>query len=228
MIDATLRAETPRGPAWRRFNEDGYGETATGEPYSQKGVGRLWPLFVGERAHYELARGDRQEAIRLLIAMENFANTVGLLPEQVWDSADIPEKRLYRGCATGSARPLAWAHAEHLQLLRSLRDNRVFSCPRVVADRYARDRTPARHTVWRPNLQTERLLPGTILRVETSGPAQLSWCHGLQSGILSSCTSPVGLHYIDLPTQNLSSGDLTFVFARSGWWEQETDKVRID
>ena len=42
-----------------------------------------------------------------------------MLPEQVWDYADIPSKGMYLGRSAGSAQPLVWAHAEYLKLLRS-------------------------------------------------------------------------------------------------------------
>ena len=61
--------------------------------------------------------------------METFANGGGLLPEQVWDCDDIPERELFRGRPAGSAMPLVWAHAEHIKLLRSLREGRVFDMP---------------------------------------------------------------------------------------------------
>lgn len=130
-IDATLKVETPFGPCWRRFTGDAYGESAAGEPFSDdnQGIGRAWPLLTGERAHYELAAGNRAEAIRLMHTMEAFANASGLIPEQVWDTLDIPERKLFRGRPTGSAMPLVWAHAEYLKLRRSLRDNRVFDMP---------------------------------------------------------------------------------------------------
>ena len=57
VIDATLKVETPRGPAWHRYQGDGYGEHADGGPFDGTGVGRAWPLLTGERAHYELAAG---------------------------------------------------------------------------------------------------------------------------------------------------------------------------
>ena len=44
--------------------------------------------------------------------MEGLAGNSQLLPEQVWDGADIPERELFLGQASGSARPLVWAHAE--------------------------------------------------------------------------------------------------------------------
>jgi glucoamylase len=140
IIDASLRAETPKGPAWRRYTGDAYGEMADGSPFRKNGIGRAWPLLAGERAHYELAAGRRELANELKRALENFAGEAGLLPEQVWDAEDIPSKRLWRGCPTGSARPLAWAHAEYIKLLRSLRDNRVFDCPPCVVERSGNSR----------------------------------------------------------------------------------------
>ena len=198
-VDATLRTETPRGPVWRRYNHDGYGEDAAGAPYCEKGIGRSWPLFDGERAHYELACGRQEEALLLLSTMEGLAGSEHLLPEQVWDAGDLPDKRLIQGHPTGSARPLAWAHAEHLQLLRSLADGRVFSCPKIVAERYAHHRVSARHTIWRPNLQCTSLLPNTRLRIETPGPFQVHWMNGNLAEILSSFPNPAGLHHLDLP-----------------------------
>ena len=130
-IDATLKVETPAGPCWRRFTGDVYGESETGEPYANnnRGIGRAWPLLTGERAHYELAAGNRPEAIRLMHSMEAFASASGLISEQIWDAPNIPEKGLFSGRPTGSAMPLVWAHAEYLKLRRSLHDGRVFDLP---------------------------------------------------------------------------------------------------
>lgn len=54
-----------------------------------------------------------------LEAMAAMASSGGMIPEQVWDSEPIPRRWLYPGCATGSAMPLAWAHAEFIKLLES-------------------------------------------------------------------------------------------------------------
>ena len=110
VIDALLKVDTPRGPAWHRYNGDTYGEKADGSPFepTTRGIGRAWPLLTGERAHYELAAGRRDQAIRLLHAMESLAGDGGMIPEQVWDAADIPERGLYAGRPSGSAMPLVW------------------------------------------------------------------------------------------------------------------------
>ena len=59
-----------------------------------------------------------------------------MLPEQVWDYADMPEKGLYFGQSAYSAQPLVWAHAEYIKLLRSSVDGRVFDRISVVEERY--------------------------------------------------------------------------------------------
>jgi glucoamylase len=86
VIDALLKIETPFGPAWHRYNDDGYGEHEDGSPFDGIGVGRAWPLLTGERAHYELAAGRRELAVRMLRSLEAFANEGGMLPEQVWNA----------------------------------------------------------------------------------------------------------------------------------------------
>ena len=137
IVDATLEAATPRGRVWRRYDGDRYGEHPDGAPYDDGGgVGRAWPLLTGERAHYELAAGRVDSATELARTMERFAGDSGLLPEQVWDAADIPERGLYFGGPTGSAMPLAWAHAEYLKLCRSLHDGKVFDLPAQTVERY--------------------------------------------------------------------------------------------
>ena len=97
-------------------------------PFDGTGIGRCWPLLTGERAHYELAAGRPELAETLLGAMEDCANASGLLPEQVWDSPDIPERHLAFGRPSGSAMPLVWAHAEYVKLRRSLRDGASSTC----------------------------------------------------------------------------------------------------
>ena len=139
VIDRLLKVELPQGPGWRRYNLDGYGEKADGSPFDGVGVGRAWPLLAGERAHYALAAGRREEAEALLATIEAETSPGGLIPEQVWDAAPIPERDLAPGRPTGSAMPLVWAHAEYVKLLRSLADGRVFDMPPHTARRYWQD-----------------------------------------------------------------------------------------
>ena len=135
VIDHCLKYETPYGPCWRRYNHDGYGQKKDGGPYLGWGQGRAWPLLGGERAHYELAAGH--DVKDLISAYERFSSVGGMLPEQVWDHADMPEQNLYEGRSAGSAQPLVWAHAEYIKLLRSVSDGKIFDTIPVVAERYA-------------------------------------------------------------------------------------------
>ena len=90
VVDHCLKYETPNGPCWRRYNHDGYGQKKDGGPYDGSGQGRAWPLLGGERAHFELAAGH--DAQPLITAFEEFASVGGMLPEQVWDYADLPSQ----------------------------------------------------------------------------------------------------------------------------------------
>ena len=65
VIDALLKIETPHGPAWRRYNGDGYGEHEDGAPFHGTGVGRPWLLMTGERARYQREPQNLKDAFRL-------------------------------------------------------------------------------------------------------------------------------------------------------------------
>ncbi|REJ78923.1 MAG: hypothetical protein DWQ47_05630 [Acidobacteria bacterium] len=67
VIDDLIKVETPNGPAFYRYNNDGYGEMDDGRRWNwdgkYTGKGRLWTLLSGERGQYELAlaQGDRRQ-----------------------------------------------------------------------------------------------------------------------------------------------------------------------
>jgi len=134
VIDSTIRTETPNGPAFRRYNHDGYGETYFGGPWLGEGVGRLWPIFTGERGEYEIALGH--DPALYLASMLKFANAGGMIPEQVWDQADPTASRFNFGAGTGSATPLAWSMAQFLRLAVSAEQRRVVETPSIVAEHF--------------------------------------------------------------------------------------------
>ena len=174
-VDFFLKRDLRAGPYWYRYNDDGYGEHTDGAPFDGTGVGRLWPLLTGERAHYELAAGKPAEAKRLLATMEASASSGGLLPEQIWDKDDIPERELFLGRPSGSAMPLVWAHAEHIKLLRSLKDGAVFDMPPQPFDRYVRNSPPVAPVVWRMTSEVLKIAIGRNLRLEFLEPAMVRW-----------------------------------------------------
>src|SRR5579863_6477047 len=177
VVDAVLKRNLPQGRGWLRYNFDGYGQRPDGGPYDGWGQGRVWPLLTGERAHRELAAGND---IRELIATyEEFSSAGQLLPEQVWDEADRPERGLRKGQAAGSAVPLVWAHAEYLKLLRSAVDGKVFDRIEAVYKRYC---TPEGRKKIRRGLeitsrmrQVARMDAGSTLRILDSAMFDVVW-----------------------------------------------------
>jgi glucoamylase len=224
VIDATLKVDTPRGPVWRRYQGDGYGEHADGRPYDGNGVGRGWPLLTGERAHYELAAGRLNVAEHLAQTMEAIAGDPGLLPEQVWDSADIPDRELYIGHPSGSAMPLVWAHAEYLKLCRSLFDSRIFDQPPQTVERYVVQQATSDRLIWRFNNKARTMPPNKTLRVETLAPAVVHWSPDEWRTVHDTSTSDttLGVHVCDLETSALHGGtriNFTFYWPDADRWE---------
>jgi glucoamylase len=226
VIDTLLKVETPNGPAWRRYNGDGYGEHEDGRPFDGTGIGRPWPLLTGERAHYELAAGRTDRAAELARAMRAFAGEGQLLPEQIWDVDDIPDRELLKGGATGSARPLVWAHAEYIKLRRSIEDETVFDRPPQTVERYVTGAVPqARFAVWRFNNKIRIMPAGNILRIETLAPAVVhagldGWSRIQDVG---SIDTGLGVWVADFDTAALAVRhhvDFTFYWPGAGRWER--------
>ena len=220
------------GPTWHRYNGDGYGEHADGSPFDGTGIGRGWPLLTGERAHYELAAGQTESAKKLLEAMEVFAGAGGLIPEQVWDSPDIPERKLFLGKPTGSAMPLVWAHAEYLKLQRSLRDGRIFDLPLQTVQRYQIEKVESPRMVWRFNHRISSIPAGKILRVETLVPVVVHWsvdAWQTAQDVTSSDTG-LGIYLADLSTQALTDKQqiqFTFYWPDAKHWEGTNFTVEV-
>src|SRR5258706_11962053 len=144
----------------RRWNWDG----------KYTGKGSLWALLSGERGEYELAlhqdyiykinhptpRADGvkvppvKPSIEYLVKAQNrltnmaaFANEGLMIPEQVWDTKEIPKNvdkqfvpELKFGEGTGSATPLAWSMAQFIRLAMNIKAGRNLDTPQVVYDRY--------------------------------------------------------------------------------------------
>ena len=230
VIDAVLRRELPAGPYWYRYNHDGYGEHRDGAPFDGAGHGRLWPLMTGERAHYALARGETAEAGRLLATFEAGASEGFMLPEQIWDMDDIPQRELFRGRPSGSAMPLVWAHAEHVKLLRSVADGAVYDMPPQTVQRYLKDRTPARVAPWRPTFRAERMAAGRVLRVELPAPGTVRWSTDNWAMVHETATADTGLgvHAAELPTAELGEGATVLLTWREGEsWAGENFSVAV-
>jgi glucoamylase len=179
VVDAVLKRELPQGPGWLRYNWDGYGQRPDGGPFQGWGQGRVWPLLTGERAHYELAAG--KDITALINTYERFATCGQMLPEQVWDEADLPNTSLRLGKPAGSAVPLVWAHAEYLKLLRSALDGKVFDRIDAVYARYCqpegRSRTRQNLEIYSLRRPIQRIAAGDTLRILDENHFDLIWSH---------------------------------------------------
>jgi len=147
IVDRILKVETPSGPVYHRYNDDGYGEYPDGRPFDGNGIGRGWPLLVGERGHLAMQAGE--DPIEYLKTMQRCASPGGLLPEQVWDAAPIPERGLVPGRPSGSAMPLLWTHSEFLKLLVARESSRPAELLQSVETHIAGKPALAATTHWR-------------------------------------------------------------------------------
>ncbi|HEY9610269.1 glycoside hydrolase family 15 protein [Allocoleopsis sp.] len=135
-IDSTIKQTIPgKGDGFFRYNHDGYGETSTGDDYTGAGIGRLWPIFTGERGHFAIASGEKADAY--LATMRAFANSSYMIPEQVWDN-NAPSSYT-PGTPTKSMTPLSWSMAEYITLLASNYTGQVMDMPAIVYQRYVKN-----------------------------------------------------------------------------------------
>ncbi len=214
VVDTCLKIETPYGSCWRRYNHDGYGQKKDGGPYEGWGQGRAWPILTGERAHYELAAGHDVDPY--ITALERFSSIGGMMPEQIWDYADMPNEGLYMGRSAGSAQPLVWAHSEYIKLLRSSADGRVFDRISVVEERYAvsaASRTfSSQIEVFQTGRPVTRVASGLTLRIIDAQAFRVVWTMDNWATSHTSISRAVGYpgSHVDIVTSPHQTGTITF------------------
>jgi glucoamylase len=228
VVESELGQDVPTGRAYHRYEEDGYGETDAGDPFAGAGRGRLWPLLAGERGHYEILA--RREPTAQLTSMLNMAGPGGLIPEQVWDAADIPPRGLVQGHATGSAMPLIWAHAE-LAKLAMIRDTRrpVERLASIEARYGGQPPVGSGAWYWRDGLDasatggaTDTLPYGRDLIVEAAAPFTLHWGHDGWQDVadLDATALGFGRYGATVSGMSLSSyGSIQFTRRYADGWE---------
>ncbi len=230
MVDALLKAQLPTGTSWYRYTSDGYGEQPDGTAYDGTGRGRPWPLLTGERGHYELVAG--RDPLPHLTAMAAMASSGGMLPEQVWDAPDIAPLGLAIGRATGSAMPLAWAHAEFVKLAVSRELKRPFDRPAAVWERYAGRRPAITRAVWSEAAPVSRIPAGVPLLVCLRDAGRVRWSADGWRTATEEATydSGLGLHVAGLDTASLARGtrlELTFEHGEGSQWAGQKFTVEV-
>ncbi len=231
VTDALLRTDTPSGPLWHRYNGDGYGEHADGSPFDGTGIGRGWPLLVGERGHYELEAG--RDALPYLDAMRRLGSQGGMLPEQDWDSADIPERGLVLGRPSGSAMPLAWAHAEFVKLVRSVALGHAIDRPEAAWQRYRGIVPAAARATWRFSAPRPTMAAGRTLRFELLAPCRVRCSlDGWHTHVdVDARDTGLGVWLADIAgSERLAAGDAveaTFYWPGADRWEGTNVRVAV-
>ncbi len=230
LADAVLKVDTPNGPCWHRYNDDGYGEHDDGSGYDGTGRGRAWPLLTGERGHYEVARGG--DALPYILAMSRMASAGGMLPEQVWDTDSIPAVGLAPGHATGAAMPLAWTHAEFVKLATSHALGRPFDRPEAVWDRYHGVRPKVSRVLWCPHAAVTELPEGSSLTLGLTSPGIFHFGFDGWQSVRDERTSAsgLGLHVLGIDTSMLRAGqwlDLTFRLEGDADWAGRDYRISV-
>jgi len=165
--------------------------------------------------------------------MESSTGTSRLIPEQVWDKADIPERELFTGKGSGSACPLVWAHSEYIKLRRSLADGKVFDQPPQTVERYLVDKVSATYFNWRFNNKPRTMPCGKQLRILMQDHAMVHWSfdNWQTSQDSESVESGWNLQHVDLPTKSLPPGRqvvFTFLWKNNGRWEGRDYEVAVE
>jgi glucoamylase len=230
VVDALLKVDTPRGPAWYRYNGDGYGEHDDGSPFNGVGQGRPWPLLTGERGHYALVAGE--DAAACLRAMAAMSGPLGLIPEQVWDREAIPRYFLTPGRPSGGAMPLVWAHAEFVKLAASLKYGHPVDRPAAVWLRYGGEKPRAERTHWTRRARISTITRGQTLRWLLDGPTLVHYGIGGWGAARDVTTRAgvLGLHVADLQTDALRVGEtlrFTMQDLKTGLWDAQEHFVTI-
>lgn len=142
----------------------------------------------------------------------------------------MPERELATGRPTGSAMPLAWAHAEYLKLRRSIADRTIFDLPRQAVTRYGNRTAESVRAPWRFEHTCSAIEPGQVLRIELRAAARVHWgIDGFeQSGDVETRDTGLGMHVADLATEKLPPGtavDFTFHWRDANRWEGKDFRV---
>ncbi|NII09503.1 glycoside hydrolase family 15 protein [Oleiagrimonas sp. C23AA] len=230
VMDGLLKTDTPCGAVWHRYTGDGYGEHVDGAPFDGTGIGRGWPLLVGERGHYAAAAGD--DVLPYIETMARMTGAGGLLPEQVWDDAPIPDRGLYPGQPSGSAMPLVWAHAEFIKLCHSRVLGYPVDRPAATWARYQGQRPQPGFRLWRFQQRPSVIGAGQELRVLLDAPFTLHWGVDGWRDIQDVASSDWQFgHVATIPA--LAKGkasrlQFTFRWQESGQWQGEDFEVGIE
>jgi glucoamylase len=153
-----------------------------------------------------------------------------MLPEQLWDTEDLPGGNMQRGGPTGSAMPLCWSHAEYVTLVRSHKHGVSFDRIEPVYQRYVKARTGSKIDMWTFDHQPQRISKGKTLRIITEKAAKIHWSFDgwATANDMETRAAGFGCWFVDLPSDQLQVGDsIVFTFLWQEGWEGKDFQVTI-
>jgi glucoamylase len=207
--DAILKQDIAgKGPAWFRYNYDGYGEKNDGSNFDGAGRGRLWPIFTAERGMFEIAKAGNIGSVgsSYLTALRAFSTPQGMVPEQVWNNtASITGWQTTTpagytpGTPTKSIAPLSWAMGEYINLMASIAANKIVDVPASVCSRYSNCVVPPASGQAQATLNvTASTVPGQYVYVTGNTAALGNWDPGLAVPV-DPRSYPVWTNTLNLP-----------------------------
>jgi glucoamylase len=154
-----------------------------------------------------------------------------MLPEQVWDSTDIPSRGLYFGKAAGSVSPLGWSHAEYLELLATIA---LAGFPDIVVParhRYTEGPQQAPPFVWSHRHPIARLVAGRRLRIQLPRPGAVHYTFDdwETHGEVDAIDTTLGVWVAEIPSNKLASGaELSWTAHYVTGWEGKNYTVTVE
>jgi glucoamylase len=152
--------------------------------------------------------------------MSGMSSPLGLIPEQIWDGPPMPSRGLLFGRPSGSARPLAWAHAEFAKLVMSRQLGRPVDRPSGVWRRYRGRRPVAQRAFWSPAAPIGEFRQGARLVIALPRPGRVRWSvdEGARESQTDTVETGLGIHAAELDTAGLAAGGQV----RFGWqWRDQ-------
>ncbi len=114
------------------------------------------------------------------------------------------------GGPTGSAHPLAWAHAEYIKLVYSVSNSEVFDRVDVVAARYLAAHAPSTLEIFNLAYRPSRMNAGYTLRFPLGADFKLRWTTNNWSTSTDTDATPLQpslqLYTVDIPTTPAQAG----------------------
>jgi glucoamylase len=147
----------------------------------------------------------------------------GIVTEEVWNAPNRTNPTFSKGGPTGSAMPLAWAHAEYIKLVRSVSDGEVFDRLDVVAKHYLNPHQPSSLEIWNFDYRPSQMKAGNTLRFLLGGNFRLrlttdNWANFADLP----ATKMVGIYFVDHKTDPREVGktiQFTMFWLDSQTWQ---------